>query len=81
MDNLARPNDVNRGDLVDVEVRFGAAHLALTGRAESGGHVGDTVTVRNPDSSKLFQALVASAGKVIVAPPGTQITAGEGFSQ
>ena len=66
LDNLTRPNDINRGDLVRVEVRFGAAHLALTGRAESAGHIGDTIAVRNPDSSKVFYAMVEAAGKVLV---------------
>lgn len=67
-DNLVRPNDVSRGDLVHVEVQFGGAHLALTGRAESAGHIGDTVSVRNPDTSKLFEALVEGVDKVIVGP-------------
>lgn len=71
-DNLTRPNDVNRGDLVRVDVHFGAAHLAMTGRAESAGHIGDTVAVRNPETSKIFQALVEGAGRVIVTPPGSE---------
>lgn len=77
-DNLARPNDVNRGDLVRVDVHFGAAHLALTGRAESGGHIGDTVSVRNPDTSKVFQALVDGVGRVVVGPPGSENRRSEG---
>jgi flagella basal body P-ring formation protein FlgA len=77
MDNLKRANDINRGDLVHVEVRFGAAHLALTGRAESAGHVGDTITVRNPDSSKTFEALVDGVGRVVVGHPGAQIASAE----
>jgi flagella basal body P-ring formation protein FlgA len=68
-ENLTRPNDVNRGDTVLVEVRFGAAHLALTGRAESAGHRGDVVEVRNPDTSKVFQARVEGPDRVIVGPP------------
>ena len=72
LDNLMRPNDVNRGDLVHVEVRFGAAHLFLTGRAESAGHIGDTIAVRNPDSSKVFHAMVEAAGKAIVERPGSE---------
>jgi flagella basal body P-ring formation protein FlgA len=68
-ENLTRPNDVNRGDTVLVEVRFGAAHLALTGRAESAGHRGDVVEVRNPDTSKVFQARVEGPDRVMVGPP------------
>lgn len=68
LDNLTQPNDVNRGDLVHVEVRFGAAHLALMGRAESAGRIGEVVDIRNPESSKVFRARVEARDKVIVLP-------------
>ncbi|HUI56506.1 MAG TPA: flagellar basal body P-ring formation chaperone FlgA [Bryobacteraceae bacterium] len=63
---LARPNDVDRGDLVQIEVRCGAARLALTAQALSGGRDGDTISVRNPDSKKIFQARVCGKGKAVV---------------
>jgi flagella basal body P-ring formation protein FlgA len=63
---IARPNDVSRGDLVEVEVRSGAARLVLTARAESSGRGGETITVRNLESNKLFSAQVAGKGKAIV---------------
>lgn len=66
MDNLALPIDVHRGDRVRVEVRIGAAHLALNGLAESNGRIGDLIAVRNPDSSRMFRARVESKDKVIV---------------
>jgi flagella basal body P-ring formation protein FlgA len=66
MDNLALPIDVHRGDRVRVEVRIGAAHIALNGRAESNGRIGDMISVRNPDSSKMFRARVESKDQVIV---------------
>jgi flagella basal body P-ring formation protein FlgA len=65
-DNLVQPNDVNRGDLVHVEVFVGAARLTMTGRAESAGHRGDMVPVRNLESSRVFQARVEGADSVIV---------------
>jgi len=68
LENLTRPNDVNRGDMVHVDVRFGAAHLILVGQAESAGHIGDVVAVRNPESSRVFRALVDGADKVVVEP-------------
>ena len=64
--DLTRPNEVNRGDLVHVEVRMGAARVALTGRAESAGHLGEFVPVRNLESSRVFQARVEGRGSVIV---------------
>jgi flagella basal body P-ring formation protein FlgA len=65
-DDLGQPYEVNRGDLVHVEVRAGAARLALTGRAESQGRVGDLVPVRNLDSSRVFSALVEGRDRVVV---------------
>jgi flagella basal body P-ring formation protein FlgA len=67
LDNLVRPNDVVKGDLVRVDVRMGAAHLALNGRAESTGRVGDFIGVLNPDSSRTFQARIDG---VVVEPIG-----------
>ena len=64
--DVIRPNEVNRGDLVHVEVRKGAARVALTGRAESAGHLGEFVPVRNLESSRVFQARVEGKGSVIV---------------
>ena len=63
---LVPPNDVNRGDAVDVEVRSGAAHVAFTAQAESGGRSGDLVAVRNPSSNKIFRARVEGHDKVFV---------------
>ena len=63
---ISRPNDVGRGDLVEIEVRSGAARLVLTARAESGGRNGETIAVRNLESNKVFSAQVAGKGKAIV---------------
>jgi flagella basal body P-ring formation protein FlgA len=67
---LVRPNDVNKGDLVHVEVHMGAARLALNGRAEATGRVGDFIAVLNPESSRTFQARVAGKDSVVVEPAG-----------
>jgi flagella basal body P-ring formation protein FlgA len=72
LDNLVRPNDVNRGDSVLVEVQIGGAHLSLTGKAESAGHVGDFVAIRNPETSKVFRAMIKGSGKVLVESPGSE---------
>jgi flagella basal body P-ring formation protein FlgA len=69
-ENLVRPNDVNKGDLVRVEVHMGAARLELNGRAEATGRVGDFIAVLNPESSRTFQARIAGKDSVIVEPIG-----------
>jgi flagella basal body P-ring formation protein FlgA len=66
LDLLAPPNEINRGDAVHVEVRSGAARLVLTARALNGGRSGDTISVRNPDSNRTFQARVTGKGTAIV---------------
>jgi flagella basal body P-ring formation protein FlgA len=65
---LTRPFDVARGDLVRVEVKLGRARLALTARAESAGRAGDIIAVRNPESSRIFQARVEGKDRVLVDP-------------
>jgi flagella basal body P-ring formation protein FlgA len=63
---LVEPNDINRGDLIQIEVRSGAARLAFTGKAESAGRAGDLISVLNPSSKKVFQARVDGKGKAVV---------------
>jgi flagella basal body P-ring formation protein FlgA len=63
---LVPPNDVDRGDAVSVEVRSGAARLAFTAKAESGGRNGDFIAVRNPSSNRVFRAQVEGKDKVLV---------------
>jgi flagella basal body P-ring formation protein FlgA len=69
-ENLAPPNDVSRGDSVHIEVRSGAAHLSFTARALSGGRSGEMISVRNPESNKIFQARVTGKGTASVEATG-----------
>jgi hypothetical protein len=55
---------VLRGDTVRVEVLSGTVRLAFDAAAESSGHIGEQVTLRNPASGQRFRAVVASAGRV-----------------
>jgi flagella basal body P-ring formation protein FlgA len=63
---LARPVDVNRGEMVEVEVFSGATRLAFTGKAESSGRTGDTIAIRNLTSSRIFQARVNGKGRALL---------------
>lgn len=58
--------DVDRGDIVQVEVSSGAMTLGFTGKAESAGRVGDLIRVRNPSSNKIFEARVSGRDKTVV---------------
>jgi flagella basal body P-ring formation protein FlgA len=70
LDNLVRPLDVARGDMVQVEVRLGKARLSLNCRAESAGRKGEMIAVRNPESSRVFRARVEGKDRVLVDPLG-----------
>jgi flagella basal body P-ring formation protein FlgA len=72
LNQIDRPKDVKRGDIVAVEVRSGAARLALTAKSESDGRVGDLIAVRNPRSNKIFQARVDGKDKASVDAAGFQ---------
>jgi flagella basal body P-ring formation protein FlgA len=63
---LKPPDDITRGDLIQVEVQSGSARLTFTGKAESGGRSGDMIAVRNPDSNRIFQARVSGKDKAFV---------------
>lgn len=58
------PREVERGDMVAVEVTSGGALVKFEARAESGGALGETVVLRNPATKICFSALVAGKGKV-----------------
>jgi flagella basal body P-ring formation protein FlgA len=58
--------EVERGDTVSVEVSHGGAHLNFEGKAESSGHSGDSILVRNPETGKRFHAQVMRKGSVLI---------------
>ena len=61
-----KPRAIERGERVAVEVTSGGARLAFQATAESAGHAGDSVLVRNPENGRLFQAKVLGNGKVLI---------------
>jgi len=65
-DLLMPPNDVNRGDDVRVEVHSGAARLVLTARALTAGRSGDTISVRNPENNRTFQARITGKDVAVI---------------
>lgn len=56
--------EISRGDKVRVEVKSGGVLLAFDAEAESSGHLGERVTVRNPANGQRFRAVVEATGKV-----------------
>jgi flagella basal body P-ring formation protein FlgA len=72
-DLLDAPKEVESGDLVQVEVRSGAARLSLEGRAQSAGSHGQAISIRNLATGKSFSARVVDKDRVLLnaALPGT----------
>ncbi|HTW66632.1 MAG TPA: flagellar basal body P-ring formation chaperone FlgA [Bryobacteraceae bacterium] len=64
--DLIEPFKVLRGDLVDVTAISGAAQLHLPALAETPGRQGDTITLKNPHSGKIFRARVEGKDKALV---------------
>jgi flagella basal body P-ring formation protein FlgA len=73
LDQFSAPFDVSRGDTVEVEVQSGSTRLSFSGRAESAGRSGETISVRNPESNRVFQARVKGKGSVVVIAGAAQI--------
>ena len=63
---LETPNDVDRGQNVMVEVHSGGVVLKLEAKAESAGHRGETIALRNSTSGTLFRAEILGKGHVLV---------------
>jgi flagella basal body P-ring formation protein FlgA len=57
---------VKKGDVVEVSAREGLLRVTLKGLALQNGALGDTVTVRNPESLKVIPALVVGENRVEV---------------
>ncbi len=63
---LAPPPDVEKGELVEVQVFAGAAHLVVKAKAQTAGFKGSTILMRNLASGKDFSAMVAGKNRVMV---------------
>lgn len=78
--DLARPEIVARGDIVTALYDAPGISLAMRLKAQEAGALGDTVSVINPTSKKVLQALVTGPGRVTVgsdrpAAPNTRASA------
>ncbi len=63
---LTIAHDIERGDLVAVEVKVGGAILDFEATAESSGRVGESILMKNPENGRSFQAKIQDKGHVTV---------------
>jgi flagella basal body P-ring formation protein FlgA len=59
---------IKSGDIMTITYEADGISLALQGKAMSTGGVGETVSVQNTSSRKIFQALVTGPGQAVVGP-------------
>jgi flagella basal body P-ring formation protein FlgA len=64
--HLEQPKAVSKGEIVTVEVVSGPVCLKLDGTAETAGHIGQTISIRNSQSGKSFSAKVTGTGSARV---------------
>jgi flagella basal body P-ring formation protein FlgA len=68
--NLELPPEINRGDMVNVQVLSGAARISLDARANSTARKGESVQLQNQTSGKIFRATVSGTGRAVVVLGG-----------
>ncbi|MBV9550727.1 MAG: flagellar basal body P-ring formation protein FlgA [Alphaproteobacteria bacterium] len=68
-DDVRRPVVVSKGQAVTMSFSAPGVELTAMGRAMSEGGVGDTVTVQNPVSFRMVNAMVTGPGAVRAADP------------
>lgn len=64
--DLMEPFDVDRGDIVTVEVQSGGAVLLMEAEAQAAGRRGQNVTLRNAASGKIFRAKITGKGRALL---------------
>lgn len=64
--DVTRPQMVKRGETVVVTVRAGALSITTTGKALSGGGIGDAVRVLTLSTNRTLDAVVEATGHVRV---------------
>lgn len=80
--DLIRPELVARGDLVIASYQAPGIILSMRLKANEAGTLGDSISVLNPQSKKVLQAVVTGPGRVLVggATPGRVASADAGRS-
>ena len=64
--DVAVAPEIQRGDLVSVEVLNGAARISLEALAATTARLGDSVELKNQASGKTFRAKVSGMGRAVI---------------
>jgi flagella basal body P-ring formation protein FlgA len=68
LDDISTAVFIRRGDKVDVDFQTPVVHLRFEAAAETDGHFGDRISLRNLQSRKIFVAEVSGRDQARVAP-------------
>lgn len=68
INDLQKPQVVQRGELVTMVLKFGPMTLTAQGRATEPGALGDVIRVANASSNQIVEAKVDGPNIVVVAP-------------
>ena len=71
---------IRRDDVVDVVYRTDAINLVMQGKALDQASVGQSVSVLNPVSKKVFQAVAVGPDQAVVGPEAEDVRASNGFA-
>lgn len=71
--DVAAPMVVKANEAVTLLFEEGGVSLSLQAKAMSGGAVGETISVQNPGSKKIIQAVVAGPGQALVGPAAERL--------
>ena len=66
--DVSAPMVIKQGDMVSVSFDQGGVHLDLQAKAKTSAAIGETVSVQNLTSTKVFQAVASGPGQAVVGP-------------
>jgi flagella basal body P-ring formation protein FlgA len=69
---LYTPPTIHKGDAIRVEVRSGLARLQFDAVAQGPACAGDVIELRNPESGRVFRALLEEGRRAVVIVPSRQ---------
>jgi len=70
--DVAAPQVIKAGDMVNVAYQDGAITVSLTGKAIAAATLGETVGIENPSSRKVISAIATGPGQALVGPGASQ---------
>lgn len=78
--DVAAPQVIKNGDMVNVVYSDGAISVALTGKAMAAATLGEQVPIQNPSSKKVISAIAVGPGQAMVGPAAYRFRANRQYA-